>query len=97
MAGARERWRLMLPRLDRPLSLGGWIFTAWADETEMRRLPASETLPRLLGNRGLNVPPEDPAVFLQLSALPAWELRRPRSWAAMPDALGVLLDALGAA
>jgi hypothetical protein len=94
VAGTRRRWRVTLPPIDRDLSLGGWVFAEWADETELRRLPASETFVRLAANRSISAPPRDPAVFLQLSALPAWELRRPRSWSAMPDVLEVLLGAL---
>jgi hypothetical protein len=94
LAGARERWRLRLEPLDRHLTLGGFVFTEWADETGMRRLPASQTLERLFRNRSLRVPPRDPAAFLQLSALPAWELRRPRSWASLPAALELLLGVL---
>jgi hypothetical protein len=96
VAGARERWRLRLGPLDRPLSIGGWVFTEWADELALRRLPASETLARLFRNRSIRVPPRDPAAFLQLSALPAWELRRPRSWSSLPETLGLLLGVLGA-
>jgi len=95
VAGTRRRWRLALRQLDRDLSLGGWVFTEWADEMELRRLPASETFVRLAGNRSISAPPRDPSVFLQLSALPAWELRRPRSWSAMPEALELLLEVLG--
>jgi hypothetical protein len=94
LAGARERWRLKLGPLDRRLSIAGWIFAAWADKVEMRRLPVADVLTRLLANRAINVPPEDPEALLQLGALPAWELRRPRSWAAMPDALDRLLGVL---
>jgi hypothetical protein len=95
VAGARERWRVRLEPLDRPLSIGGWVFTEWADELALRRLAASETLARLFRNRSIRVPPRDPAAFLQLSALPAWELRRPRSWSSLPETLGLLLDVLG--
>ena len=92
--GARERWRLRLAPLDRQPTLGGWVFTEWADELELRRLPASETLARIYRNRSITVPPKDPAAFLQLSSLPAWELRRPRSWASLPETLELLLDVL---
>jgi hypothetical protein len=96
VAGARERWRLRLGPLDRPLSIGGWVFIEWADELELRRLAASETLPRLFRNRSIRMPPRDPAAFLQLSALPAWELRRPRSWSSLPETLELLVGELGA-
>jgi hypothetical protein len=94
LAGARERWRLKLEPLDRPLTIGGFVFTQWSDELEMRRLPASETLAGLFRNRSLRVPPRDPAAFLQFSALPAWELRRPRSWESLPATLELLLGML---
>jgi hypothetical protein len=93
-AGARERWRLRLPALDRPLTIGGWVFTEWSDALELHRLTASETLARLYRNRSITVPPRDPAAFLQLSVLPAWELRRPRSWASLPETLELLLGVL---
>ena len=93
-AGARERWRLRLPALDRPLRLGGWLFTEWSGDLALRRLAASETLPRLYRNRSITIPPRNPAAFLQLSALPAWELRRPRSWASLPETLELVLGTL---
>jgi hypothetical protein len=96
VAGARERWRLQLPPLASPLPLGGWVFTDWADNVRIERLPAAETLVRLYRNRSITVPPHDPAAILQLSALPSWELRRPRSWAAVPDTLELLRDTLSA-
>jgi len=92
--GARDRWRMRLAPLDRPLTLGGWVFTSWAEETALVPVPGSETLARLLQHRGLTVPPEQPAAFLPLSALPAWELRRPRSWDALPGALDRLIETL---
>ena len=95
-AGARERWRLTLRALDRQLTLGGWLFTEWADQLELRRLPASETLARIYRNRSITVPPKDPTTFIQLSSLPAWELRRPRSWASLPRTLELLLGVLRA-
>jgi hypothetical protein len=94
LVGARERWRLRLAPLDRALTLGGFVFTEWSDDVEMRRLPASETLARLFRNRSIRVPPRDPAAFLQFSALPAWELRRPRAWASLPKTLELLLGVL---
>jgi hypothetical protein len=96
-SGTRERWRLRLGALDRQLTLGGWLFAEWADELELRRLPASETLARIYRNRSITVAPKDPTAFLQLSSLPAWELRRPRSWASLPETLELLLGVLATA
>jgi hypothetical protein len=94
VAGTRERWRLRLAPLDRTLPLGGWIFVAWGDELQMRHVAASDVLARLFRNRSITVPPRDPAEFLQLSALPAWELVRPRSWTVVPETLELLLATL---
>jgi hypothetical protein len=58
------------------------------------RLPASETLQRLLRNRGIRLAPPDPSAFVDLSALPAWELRRPRSWDALDATVERLLAAV---
>src|SRR5207237_858464 len=80
VAGARPRWRLELEPVAPSLPLAGWVFAAWSEETVLARLSPSETLVRLLRHRGLRLPPTDPAAFVQLSALPAWEFRRPRSW-----------------
>ena len=91
MAGSRERWRLRLPPLDGAVPLAGWIFTAWGDKLQMRPVAASETLGRLFRNRSITVPPRNPTGFLQLSALPAWELVRPRSWSSVPETLELLL------
>src|SRR5262249_8943032 len=87
VAGVRERWRLRLPSVPPIPPLAGWGLVGWAEGTEVRRLKASETLPRLIEHRGISIPPTDPATFLQLSALPAWEFRRTRSWETMPEAL----------
>jgi len=94
VAGARERWRLRLPPVQPRLRLSGWIFTVWADADALVRLPASQTLVRLLRNRATNVPPRSPGDFVQLSALPAWELRRPRSWDGLERSVEGLLGAV---
>lgn len=91
--GARERWRLTLPAADgRPPPLGGFCFLSWADRVETRRIPASERLPRLLAQRGLRLPPHDPEGLLELAALPAWELSRPREWELLGPAAERLLE-----
>ena len=92
VVGARERWRLPLPPTKPELPLGGWIFLSWADRLEITPLSASERVVRLHSGRGINLPPRDPAALLDLASLPAWELKRPRSWRSAGDALERLLE-----
>jgi hypothetical protein len=94
VVGARERWRLRLDPAEDALPLGGWIFLAWGDETEIVPVSASTRLRRLHESRGVRVPPHDPSALLELSALPGWELRRRRSWDELADGVQRLLDAV---
>jgi len=92
VVGARERWRLSLPATEPELPLGGWIFLAWGERVEMAPVPGSERLVRLHAGRGVNLPPRNADVLLELASLPAWELRRPKSWGSAGDALQRLLE-----
>jgi len=94
VVGARERWRLPLPASDPEIALGGWIFLAWGEHVETIPVPGSERLVRLNTGRGINLPPQDPTKLLDLASLPAWELRRPKSWRSAGDALERLLDSV---
>lgn len=95
IAGARPRWRVRLDVVEPRARLAGWVFLDWAPEIEVAPVAASDALQRLLRNRGIRLPPPDPAAFVGLSALPAWELRRPRSWAALDAAVEQLLATVG--
>jgi hypothetical protein len=92
LIGARERWRLPLPATRPEVPLGGWIFLAWGDRVETSRVSPAERVVRLHAGRGINLPPRDAEVMLELASLPAWELRRPRSWRSAGDALERLLE-----
>ena len=97
MVGARERWRVGLPPIDPEVPLAGWIFLEWGDEVSVSPVEPGERLARLLHHRGVRLPPASHEALLGLSALPAWELRRPQDWASLADAGEALLDALGPA
>jgi hypothetical protein len=91
MTGARERWRLKLgPTAPNP-TLIGWVFLAWGDKVEARKLPARERIPRIASERGLRLPPVRPDSLLTLAELPAWELSRPQAWESLPQAADLLL------
>jgi hypothetical protein len=92
VVGARERWRLRVGPVPSSLPLAGWIFLAWGVRVEAVAIGPGERLARLHANRGVNLPPRAPAAILELAALPAWELRRPRLWASLPSAVDCLLD-----
>jgi hypothetical protein len=94
VVGARERWRLALDGVRPETALAGWIFLAWGERVEMVGVPGSERVVRLHGGRGINLPPRDPEKLLDLATLPAWELRRPRGWRSLDDAVECLLQAV---
>jgi hypothetical protein len=95
-SGGRERWRLALPAAEARVPVAGWVFPAWAEgPSEAVPVPPKERLVRFVGNRVLRVEPERPELLIELAALPAWELRRSRSWDGLGDALDLLLAALG--
>jgi hypothetical protein len=96
MSDARggTRRRVRLGDLDACVPLGGWVFIDWGDELELTRLPAQVALSRLAGWRSLKQIESDPAVMLDLAGLPAFDLRRPRSWDALMPTLDALIEAV---
>jgi hypothetical protein len=97
VVGDRERWRLPLGQVSSTSRLRGWVFLAWNDSLELTPLGAGDRLQRLLGHRmAKGLPPPDPGLILELSALPAFELRRPRSWAQLETVGSRLVELLAA-
>ncbi len=94
IVGARERWRLELGPVPARCQFRGWIFLTWGDDIVVEPVPASQRLPRLTEHLGLRVPPLSPPRFLELTALPGWEFRRPRGWDRFEEAGSRLLAAL---
>jgi hypothetical protein len=89
--GARHRLPLAAPPPDAPL--GGWIFLDWGRELALRALPAEERLRRIARSQGWHRRGvTDQARLLDLAALPAWELRRPRDWGLLARIVGQLLE-----
>jgi hypothetical protein len=95
VVGARERWRLRLGPVPSSLELAGWVFLTWGERVRASAVAPAERLARLHANRGVNVPPRDPAALLDLAALSSWELSRPAGWASLPHAVECLLDTVG--
>jgi hypothetical protein len=86
VTGARERWRLRLAPAGDGHALEGFVFLGWGDGVAVRALAAQERLERLAPQRGLRLEPARADAVLDLASLPAWEVRRPRSWASLPEA-----------
>lgn len=92
VAGARPRWRVRLGPVRQGLELKGWVFLDWGDRVGAEPLRGGQRIGSLLQHRGARLPSRDPSALLELAALPAWELRRPRVWDSLPDAADCLLE-----
>jgi hypothetical protein len=92
--GMRERWRLPLAGAPAAVPLRGWVSLAWGAEVAVTPVRGAERLRALARHRGVRLAPTDPAVLVELSALPHWELRRPQRWDAMEAGVTRLLAAL---
>ncbi|MFF0152999.1 hypothetical protein [Micromonospora sp. NPDC005203] len=92
-----ERLRVALPPITSRVPLGGWFFLRWGAAVTRTRLPGASLLARLAGLRSFGQLPSDAAALLSIAALPAWELTRPRDWAALDDTHRLLVDTTAAA
>jgi hypothetical protein len=88
------RLRLTLPPGRAEHRLSGVIHLAWGAGPTMWPLAPTESLERLLALRAVDGFPRDPVGLLDLSGLPAYELRRPRSWDALTGAVRAVRDLL---
>jgi hypothetical protein len=91
-ARGEERRRLMLGPVEPEVPFRGWIFLSWGVDLELRPLRGQERLQRLFAARMLSQPGTEPGQLLELSAYPAWELRRPLRWESLLAAADRLLD-----
>jgi len=87
------RWRMALPATSPWWPLGGWFFLHWADRPALEAVGLSQLLGLLAARRNLRQLPSDPTRILSLASRPAWDLRRRRDWAALPDTVDGLLQA----
>jgi hypothetical protein len=93
--GNRERWRLPLEPVPAEQPLRGWVALAWDSRCSVVPLTGSDRLCALGPHRGTTLYPRDPAALIELSALPFLELRRPRRWECLDEAVQRLLEATG--
>jgi hypothetical protein len=89
------RQRMDLPAVAAAAPLRGWIFLEWGTRVEAAPCPASARLGRLLDQRRWASEPIDLGFLLDLAALPAWTLRRPRGAAHLPATAALLRELAG--
>lgn len=89
-----ERTRVGLPPIEPWLPLRGIVSLAWGPSVELEPLPPADRLVRLAAHRWDpgRLRPTGP---VELSALPAWELRRPGSVASLPAVCDLLVELAG--
>ena len=93
--GLRDRWRLQLPAAPTTLPLRGWIVLTWGDgPPSLHALKGAARLQAILPHRAVRLAPNDPGTLVQLSALPCYELSRPRAWSSLPGAADLLAQSL---
>jgi len=96
VVGARARWRMRLEQTRPAVPLRGWVELAWGDSLAIEPLGPAQLLPAIVRNFSVRLMPTDGEALMDLAALPAWRLTRPRSLGGLPDAGKLLLDALSA-
>ncbi len=87
------RRRVALAPLPASVPLAGWVFVSWGPSLAINRLSATEALGRLARWRAWTQLESDSAVMLKLASIPAFELRRPRSWDSLEPGLDLMLNA----
>lgn len=80
-----QRLRADLPDCPLQMPLCGFIYLEWADRIELTAVEGRERLQLLLSHRSVYRVPRRPEWLLDLATLPAFYLRRPPSWAGMPE------------
>lgn len=91
--GSRERWRLRGPVVPPSVRLAGLVHLAWGDEVAVEALTPSERLVALFEHYVFREA-RQALPLLDLAALPAWRLTRPRAFGGLGGAITQLLDAV---
>lgn len=95
IVGGRPRWRLPTAAGSARVPLRGFFLLDWHDDPGIALEPLStqERLQWLYRQEYIRlVGFADPAKMVQLVALPAWRLRRPRDWGATDDAVDTVVE-----
>jgi hypothetical protein len=87
-----ERNRVELAEVEPEVPLRGWVALTWGAGTELRPIPPPRRLGLLVENLRLPMSGPSSGPLLELASLPAFELRRPRTLEALPEAGTRLLE-----
>lgn len=90
-----SRLRVPLDAVAPRVRLGGWLFLRWGPAA-LDPVGPDELLVRLAARHSWPGLPSDPVTLLEIASRPAWDLTRPRDWAAVPDVLAELARTLTA-
>ena len=90
------RNRVVLPPLRSQVPLRGIVYLEWGERTAVERVPAGQRIERLVVQRQGASIHNDPVDVLDLAALPALVLTRPRGLDALDHAGGALREAVSA-
>ncbi len=86
------RRRLALDGVKAEMPLRCWVALSWGDALEARRIPPAERLGVLLEHVQIRLHGPGSEALLDLAALPAFELRRPRQLSSLPQAGAKILE-----
>jgi len=87
-----ERNRVELAEVEPEVPLRGWVALSWAASPELRPIPPARRLRLLVENLRLPMAGPSSRPLLELAALPAFELRRPKGLEALPETAMKLVD-----
>ena len=87
------RQRMALGAVEPEVPLRGFVVLSWGERVEVRRVPGSERMARLIGQLHPVPGDADWRAVLDLATLPMLELRRPRRLDSLSDAGRALLAA----
>ena len=95
VVGDRPRWRLDTDSVTPEVPLGGWLILRWGDMLGADLIKPPDRIQRLGDSRALRMTVRDPGRFLDLAALPMWELTRAQKWDHMNRTINLVRDITG--
>lgn len=86
-----ERRRMLLEAVPLEVPLRGLFYLTWGSSTSIGRVAPAERIAELASRRTVRLAGGDSAMLLDLAAVPAWWLERPRGWDSLDEAVDRVL------